>query len=566
MHSYSLAERITDDIAQELSSYPPVIQQLLFQRKIFNKEDARSFLNHDFENGLHDPYLLNDMDKAVVKIIEAIKNKDKIAIFSDYDCDGIPGGVLFHDFLKCIGYNNFFNHIPHRHDDGFGLGTDAVRKLHEKGASLIITVDCGTTSHKAVDLAVQRNIDVIITDHHEPGRTLPAATAVVNPKVGNTYPFQGLCGSAVIFKLVQAIIKHTDFGITKGREKWWLDLVGIATIADMVPLLDENRILAHYGLLVLRKSRRPGLQQLLRKVYANQRHLTEDDIGFTIGPRINAASRMDTPEIAFRLLATDNKSEAQKCTVQLEALNNKRRTEVSLITRELHKRIKATPVLQSVIVMGDSSWRPSLVGLAANSLAEELSRPVFIWGRDGRGLIKGSCRSDGRVSVHKLMSNIEEVFLEYGGHHVSGGFSISDQAIHSLPRILSEAHDRLTNNNNEEISPSVIDFDVSLNEVNHSLIQDLKKFAPYGKDNPKPVFRINEVRLKSIEIFGKTKNHTRLHFESSGLIQEAIAFFKKPSHFAMNFEGQGVINIIGHIETSYFMGRHTSYIRVIDIT
>ena len=190
-------------------------------------------------------------------------------------------------FFRAAGFTNFYNYIPHRHYDGFGLSVKAVEKIKEEhDPALIVTIDCGTTDLEAVARATELGIEVIVTDHHEPKAELPPAVAVVNPKVGNTYPFTGLCGAAVIFKVVQALMSLKDYGITKGQEKWWLDMVGIATIADMVPLTDENRILAHYGLMVLRKSKRPGLLQLLRKQKASQRHLSEDDIGFTIGPRI----------------------------------------------------------------------------------------------------------------------------------------------------------------------------------------------------------------------------------------------------------------------------------------
>src|SRR3989338_1393322 len=396
MSLFEVFPLISDAAAAELGAYGPYLQTLLFNRGITTKAEAETFLSPSYETQLHDPFLLHDMDKAVERVLLAIKANQKTIIYSDYDCDGIPGAVVLHDFFTAAGYTNFFVHIPHRHYDGFGLSVKAVETLKaEQSPDLIITIDCGTTDIEAVAKARELGVDVIITDHHEPKDTLPEAVAVVNPKVGTTYPFDGLCGAAVIFKLVQALIARGDFAITTGQEKWWLDLVGIATIADMVPLRDENRVLAHYGLTVLRKSRRPGLQQLLRKQKASQQHLTEDDIGFTIGPRINAASRMDTPEDAFFLL----------------------------VTKELHVRMKTIEELPDVLVMGNPDWRPSLAGLAANKLAEEYNRPAFLWGRDGNGVFKGSCRSGGGVSVVKLMNAVPELFHEFGGHHMSGGFS-----------------------------------------------------------------------------------------------------------------------------------------------
>jgi single-stranded-DNA-specific exonuclease len=353
---------------------------LLHKRGVIETVEIEKFLNPSYDDHLHDPFLLHDMDKATERIGQAIQAKEMIVIFSDYDCDGIPGAVVLYDFLTSVGHEKFFNHIPHRHYDGFGLSVSAVEAIKEKhNPALIITIDCGTTDLEAVERAREIGIDVIVTDHHEPKDTLPEAVAVVNPKVGDTYPFTGLCGAAVVFKLVQAMLAQGNYILPRGHEKWWLDMVGIATIADMVPLIDENRVLASYGLKVLRKSRRPGLQQLFRAQKAHQAYLTEDDVGFTIGPRINAASRMDTPEDAFWLLAVKDEGEAGARLKHLESLNKARKTAVAQMTREVHQRLGETADIPPVIVLGNPDWRPSLVGLAANKLAEENNRPAFLW-------------------------------------------------------------------------------------------------------------------------------------------------------------------------------------------
>ncbi|KXJ98316.1 MAG: Single-stranded-DNA-specific exonuclease RecJ [Parcubacteria bacterium OLB19] len=334
-------------------------------------------------------------------------------------------------FFSVIGYKNFVNYIPHRHYDGFGLSSKAVLGIKEKyNPSLIITIDCGTVDLEAIKLAKDNKIDVIVTDHHEPKAELPEAVAIVNPKVGNTYPFTGLCGAGVVFKLIQALIARGNFSIPSGVEKWWLDMVGVATIADMVPLRDENRVFALYGLKVLRKTRRPGLQKLLRKQKIDPQYLSEDDIGFTIGPRINAASRMDNPEDAFLLLATKDEDEAEMRVLHLEKLNTERKATVALMTKEAHKRLELLEEVPKVLVFGSPSWRPSLVGLVANKLAEEYNRPAFLWGRDGNGMLKGSCRSGGDVSVVRLMEATPEIFHEFGGHHMSGGFTVKEEEVH----------------------------------------------------------------------------------------------------------------------------------------
>jgi single-stranded-DNA-specific exonuclease len=232
---------------------------------------------------------------------------------------------------------------------------------------------------------------------------------------------------------VQALLargtKSGQLELKPGKEKWFLDVVGIATIADRVPLVGENRTLAHFGLKVLQKTRRPGLQHLFRTTRLVQKYLTEDDVGFMIAPRINAASRMDTPEDAFHMLATKNEAVAGVHVRHLEALNNERKGVVAAMVKDIKKRIAQTTTLASVIVMGNPEWRPALVGLVANTVAETHNRPVFLWGRDGRDVIKGSCRSDGTMSVVSLMHEVSDVFIEYGGHHASGGFSVLQKAI-----------------------------------------------------------------------------------------------------------------------------------------
>lgn len=553
----------------ELAAFPQHVQQLLFNRGVTTRATADVFLNPDYDAHLHEPMLLPGMPAAVDRILNAMEQKEHIAIFSDYDCDGIPGGVVLHDFFREVGYEQFSNYIPHRHDEGFGLSVTAVDRLAERGATLIITIDCGTTDHEAIEHAQSVGIDVIVTDHHEPSETVPPAVAIVNPKLthedGSTYPFMGLCGAGVVFKLVQALIQKGNFDITEGREKWWLDMVGIATIADMVPLTGENRVLAHYGLHVLRKSRRPGLQHLLRKSRTSQRHLTEDDIGFIIGPRINAASRMDTPEDAFHMLATRDETEAGTRVAHLETLNNERKGVVAAMSKELKKRMRALDAVPRVIVLGDPEWRPALVGLAANSIAEEYARPVFLWGRDGNAVIKGSCRSDGNVSVVRLMEAAREAFTEFGGHHASGGFSVREGAIHTLSDVLNNVYETVSTEVVPELRERTIDLDLTIDEVNDAFIRDLASLAPFGTGNAKPLLRFTDVEVESVEQFGKTKDHLKLRVRGTNRALEAIAFFTAADTFTRAPEAGTRATVLGHVEQSFFMNRLQTRIRIVDI-
>ncbi|MEK7639256.1 MAG: single-stranded-DNA-specific exonuclease RecJ [Patescibacteria group bacterium] len=546
-----------------LKNVPALTNRLLAARGVVSADEAERFLYPNYDEHLHDPSLLHDSDKATARILSAVAKDEQIAIYSDYDCDGIPGAVILHDYFTLIKYNHFQNYIPHRHYEGFGLNRGAVETLSKEGVTLIVTIDCGTTDHETIAYAKAKGIDVIVTDHHEPSATLPEAAAIVNPKLG-AYPFPELCGAAVVFKLVQVLLAKGDHGVAPGQEKWWLDMVGIATIADMVPLVGENRVLAHYGLRVLRKSRRPGLQQLLRKNRVDQRYLTEDDIGFTIGPRINAASRMDNPEDAFHMLASRDEGEAGAHVEHLERLNQDRKTMVALMTRDLHKRLEHLTELPPVIVLGNPEWRPSLVGLAANKLAEEHKRPVFLWGKDGNGVYKGSCRSGGLVSVVKLMDAAGDAFLEHGGHHFSGGFSVRDEHIFTFGERLNEALATLGDQAaiEEEV---VIDEVLTLDAVNDALLKELSTLAPYGTGNPKPLFAFEAVTPKKVEQFGKGKEHLKIVFERSHSPLEAIAFYADHTSFLKNPTTESIFTLLAHVEQSYFMGRRQLRLRIVDI-
>ncbi len=548
------------EISTIAPGHSPLINRLLTLRNI---EDVAAFLAPNYETQLHDPMLLHNMPVAVARIKTAMENNEKITIFSDYDCDGIPGAVVLHDYFKAVGYENFSNYIPHRHYEGFGLNTKAIDTLAEQGVTLVITIDCGTSDVEAIAYAKEKGVDVIVTDHHEPPSQLPEAVAIINPKLGS-YPFTELCGASTVFKLAQALLSSGGHAVPPGREKWWLDMVGIATIADMVPLVGENRVFAHFGLQVLRKSRRPGIQQLLKKLKVDQQYLTEEDIGFTIGPRINAASRMDTPEDAFYMLAATDVVEAGARVDHLEKLNQERKTMVALMTKDLNKRLQHLEEIPKVLVLGNPEWRPSLVGLAANKLAEEHNRPVFLWGKDGNGIFKGSCRSGGGVSVVRLMDACAEVFSEHGGHHFSGGFAVKDEHIFTFGERLNAALLEL-GESAAVVEGVIIDEVLKLDDVTHSLVKDLALLAPYGTGNRKPLFAFHNVTPRKVEQFGKAQEHLKMIFETSGGQLEAIAFFAKSEDFEKNPEEHTAFTLIAHVEQSYFMGRQQIRLRVVDV-
>ncbi|MDO8604733.1 MAG: single-stranded-DNA-specific exonuclease RecJ [bacterium] len=518
-------------MSSDLSSYPDLVQTLLKKRGITTAVDADHFLYPDFERDVRDPFGILNMEKAVERILLAIDNGERIAVYADYDCDGIPGATLFNDFLKKIKYENFEVYIPHRNIEGYGLNNKALDHLAERGATLVITIDCGIVDVAEADHATKLGIDLIITDHHLPQDVLPKAFAILNSKqTEDTYHDNMLCGAALAWKLVSALLmrRGETWGVQKGWEKWLLDMAGLSTIADMVPLRNENRALAQFGLKVLRKSRRPGLLALLQKMDMVQENIIEDDIGFMIGPRINAASRMGEPMDAFRLLSAETRIEAEKYAEKLMHLNDARKGMVASMVKEAHKNLevrKLEGALKEIIVIGNPLWKPGLVGLVAMNLVEKYERTIFVWGRTEAGEIKGSCRSDGTVHVVDMMTSVPEgVFIDVGGHEEAGGFSVSSESIHTLEDELVKAYQKVRKEKEE--AQLEVDTTLSLSEVNWVNWKQIEKFAPFGMGNPKPVFLFEKVRLSDARFFGKEKTHLELSFEGSAV--KAILFFARP--------------------------------------
>ena len=573
-HMFPLHDPLDEALRTELAQYDDLTAALLARRGVLTKEDAEIFLNPSYDAHLHDPLLMRDMQKAARRLADSIRAKERIAVWSDYDCDGIPGGVLFHDFLKKVGAD-FENYIPHRHAEGYGVNSSGIEKLAKNGVKLIVTIDSGITDTEAIAHAGALGMEVIVTDHHLPGEALPDAFAVVNPNARSdeTYPFRGLCGAGVAWKLVcatLAVAPELRAHVPPGWEKWLLDMVGLATIADMVPLTGENRVLATYGLLVLRKSPRVGLQKLCRTIRADQRTLTEDDIGFMIAPRVNAASRMGDARDAFALFTTEREDEADALAKKLEKANRQRKAEAGALTRAVHARLKERGAVRSVIALGDPSWRPALLGLVANGIAEEYERPVFLWGREEDLSIKGSVRS-GSVHALGLMRATEETFVDFGGHAAAGGFTVRDDAVFFLEDRLIEAHARISaqDASGDDLLKRA-DAEITPEEATGAFLKKMERLAPFGVQNPKPVFLLREVVVREISRFGKGAEHLKLKIDANnggGRSIDAVAFFAKGpvARGADTLLVGGRANIIAHLERDTFSRGTPVRLRLLDI-
>lgn len=552
--------------------HPEFLKQLLNKRGLYTEEEIDIFLNPDYDRDFRDPFLMKDMEKSCTRLFSAIEKKEKIIIYSDYDCDGIPGAVILEDLFKKINYKNYEVYIPQRNSEGYGLNITAIDEFIEKKVSLLITIDLGITAIEEVKKANKNDIDVIITDHHLPHKDLPKAFAILNPKVDG-YPngvvdtSGGLCGAGVMFKFVQGFVKKygKHFQILNGWEKWSLDMAGIATLSDMVPLVGENRAMSFFGMKVLRKSKRPGLQKLLSKMKIDQRYLAEDDVGFMIAPRLNAASRMDDPMRAFELLSTVDEVEAGILANHLSKINDDRKSMVANIMREVNKKFK-TRDIGEVIVIGNPEWKVGVLGLVAGKIADEYKKPVFVWGKDENDCIKGSCRSDGSMSMVSLMTENKDFFLEFGGHEQAGGFTIPNDKIHFLEEALIKSLDKVKKL--EEKGIVHFDLKTDLSIVNMKSWKELERLAPFGLGNEKPIFLFENSKIEKIKKFGKNGSGEHLEITFSDFNNKkikAISFFSNEESFKVKVVEGLSVGLVATFDLSRFLGKEELRLRIVDI-
>lgn len=560
-----------------MQRYSELLRTILEKRGIKTTKEAEIFLNPDFERDLYDPFKMKDMEKACVKLFEVIENNGKIVIYADYDCDGIPGAVILEDLFKKIGYTNYKIYIPMRNSEGYGLNISAIEEFTKDKTKLLITIDLGITAVSEIAQAEIDGIDVIITDHHLPHEILPRAYAILNPKVDD-YPEKILCGAGVVFKFVQGFVKKYGefYKINTGWEKWLLDMAGLATLSDLVPLLGENRVISYFGMKVLKKSPRLGLQKLLAKMKIEQKYLSEDDIGFMVTPRLNAASRMDDPMKAYELLSTDDEVKAGTIADHLSKINDDRKIMVAGIMREVNKKLSArggsafggenSDNLPGVIVIGNPEWRVGVLGLVAGKISDEYKKPVFVWGKDENDLIKGSCRSDGSVSLVELMTETHEFFMEFGGHEFAGGFTVHNEKIHFLEDALSLSYSKVRRKIEE--SEIIYDIKTDLSVVNMKNWKEIEKMAPFGLANAKPVFLFESVKIENIKKFGKNGSgeHLEITFSDGSKNKvKAISFFSNNESFEVPLVVDKKVNLLATFDLSRFRGREELRLRIEDI-
>ena len=554
----------------------PLIQKILDARDV---GDVEKFLSPDYTD-LSDPSLLSDINLAVARILSAVAGGEDIMIYADYDADGIPGAVILKDFFDQVGYEKVTVYIPHRHDEGYGLHEHVIEQAAKDGVTLFITIDLGVTAIAQVERANALGIDVIITDHHEPKADVPKAFAIVNPKLGN-YPDRMLCGAAVVFQLVRALIqklrvKPADECLLpvhervtqwpEGHSKWWLDLVGLSTISDMVPLVGENRILAHYGLHVFRKTRRPGIRALAKETRLSLRDTDEKDIGFSITPRINAASRLSHAFDAFQVLAATDVKQAAEAARNLSRLNDQRKRVTANIMKQVRSMVRSRRP-SPVVVIGHPEWNVGVLSIVAGKLCEELRKPVFVWTTHGPDKIKGSCRAPEGLSVLALMEGVPDAFSKFGGHQAAGGYMTDHDHIHTLEQKLSEIFEALFSDWDPEVG-RVSDPDVrtQMSEVDQLFYESLRRLAPFGVGNPEPLFEFTDLRLTAVRTFGKHDDHLEvITTDTKGRQWKAVSFYTSIQKMSHTPSVGDPIRLLGKLEMNRFLGANELRISLVDI-
>lgn len=520
-YRWKVAPTVTQEQLNQFAELDPRVVQLLANRGIASQKEAEQFVMPDYQQDQHDPFLFRDMQTVVDRIRTAVERKERIVVHGDYDADGVCGASVLYVTLKAIGAQVDV-YLPHRDTEGYGLNMNTVQSLHDTKTNLIITVDCGISNKPEVEKAVALGMDVIVTDHHSEPPELPTkALAILNPKVSSeTYPFKYLAGVGVAFKVAQALVREYRLG--DAFEKWLLDLVAISTITDCVQLIGENRLFVHYGLVVMRKNRRPGLRQLLRAMGCEPETVTAETIAYKIGPHINAAGRVKHANIAFELLVEEDEDKATIMAQELCATNRSRQQLSDAMAKDALEQAKQQKD-QFVIIVQSEDWPVGLVGLVAGRVASTYNRPTFVVTKMG-GDIVGSGRSIEQFNLVEALQSMPELFSKYGGHPMACGFSLKDNAAFDqfIERMRERAQTLLANI--DMTKTLSVETEMILPNVDWGLVDIVEQCAPYGEGNREPIFASRDVVIEELSLVGKTQSHLRMTVSQHGVRRPCIGF------------------------------------------
>lgn len=527
MAKWTLKESL--DVPASIAHYPlpPAVLQILVSRGVNDEKKIERFLAPDYERDMHDPFLFTDMEKVIGRIRQAKDKSETVVVFGDYDADGITASTIMQLTLDEIGVDSFV-YIPNKKTEGYGLNMEAIEEFHKKNVALIITVDCGITSIEEVAKARTLGIDVIITDHHHVPAAVPAALAIINPHQNKSgYPFADLAGVGVSFKVVQAIYERM-LPEKKQQTRWLLDLVAIGTIADCVPLVGENRVLAAYGLRVLAKTKRVGLHELFAvgRMVVNENNVPDvRAVAFQIAPRINAAGRINHANLAYDLIRETNQAKARGFALELEANNTQRQKITQQITDEV--KIVAENMFKDrkFIFAAGEHFPAGVLGLVAGKIAQQFNKPAAIFQKEP-GVYKGSLRSIPKINIIETIEQCKHCVLKFGGHSQAAGVSVAaekmDEFCACMETIIEKELEGI------DCSPEImIDAELSGGEIGFEMVEAIEKMKPFGEGNRPPVFLATAMTVREMKTVGNGNKHTKLFLkpdDNTPKLFEAIAF------------------------------------------
>lgn len=560
MKKWTLIHRGKPEITEETKKFKlsPEISQILKNRNINTEDEIKLFTNPSLEY-LRDPFLMKDMEKSVERIKKAVKSNERIWIYGDYDVDGVSSTSVLLKYFQSIDFDVKY-YIPNRLEEGYGINKEAIQYISSEGCDLIISVDCGITSVEEVNFAKEKGIDVIITDHHECQSEIPDAYAVVNPKQEDCkYPFDMLCGCGIAFKLVQALTPKDIFEKTVYD---YIEITTLATICDIVPLIDENRIIVKNGLKAMREGYNIGLSELIKVCGVDKEKIGSSHIGFTIGPRINAAGRLGFSDLGVELFTAKSQDNAHEIALELDEKNNDRQMIEMKIHHEAEMLIKEDPTYQNdkVIVLAHEGWQHGVIGIVASKLTEKYYKPtILLCIEDGEAT--GSARSIKGFSIFDALCECSDILTKFGGHEQAAGLSLKASDIFELRKRINESAD-INLTEDDMIEEIKVEYELDEKSANFDLIEELRKLEPFGMNNPTPKFILRDCILKDTRFMGQNRQHIKLEIEKNNVF-ECVGF--NAAHLVDGIKNGDRIDILFQLDENTFMGKRKLQLLIKDL-
>ena len=536
-------------------SISPATASLFLSRGVTTPDEVTTWMLRQVP---HDPFLIPDMEQAVERLHRAVTTQEPICFYGDYDVDGITATSLYLSFFGGLGAQ-VRAYVPHRLREGYGLNLDAVQRMHGEGISLLVTSDCGTTSHREIALATQLGMDVVVTDHHQTDENMPPAVAVLNPhRAGARYPFRGLCSAALAYKVAEAY--QLRYGVAGVPLESLLDLVALATVADVVPLHDENRSFVREGLIQLSRGTRCGVRAL-KQVAGVTRDCTAETIAYKLAPRINAAGRLDDAMLGVRLLTTNNPVEAQLLADRLEQLNRDRqRIEMDIMAEAL--TVLRDQALPPALVLASRHWHLGVVGIVAARLVERFQRPAIVMAINEQGVAKGSARTIGGFDLYRGLAACQKMLEGFGGHPSAAGVTIRESRIEEFRNRFSDVVAGWTHDG-ARVPTLNVDAEVRLDEVNLQLIQELGSLHPFGEGNPEPTFAVTGLEVMDSRTVGE--KHLKMTVrQGASLPFDSIGFGMK-SLLERGIQSRAPVDLAFTPELNHWNGHDRIQLRIRDV-